>query len=293
MELRQLKYFLAVAEHLNFSRAAEALYISQPALSYQIAELEKELGAELFVRDRRKVYLTAAGGSLLEPARSVLNASQGILNLASHGFPADNELGNLCIGFDSTEDHFECTGVTETIARFSNRYPGVGMQYRQRSFSDCVDALVFGQLDMAVLVLHYSLGLPPELASIPVHSDRLTLVCEKDDTLKSCEDIIGKYPLILVQERPRGQSRVMRCMEDLGLDPRTYVVDSIPASFIFAQAGNGAMILPRNYFKQHKYHGLMAVDIPGDGAKISHVLAWNKNQNNHMVQHLVNEFVEA
>lgn len=52
MELKQLEYFLKVAEQLNFSRAAESLYISQPALSYQIAELEREVGAELFVRDR-------------------------------------------------------------------------------------------------------------------------------------------------------------------------------------------------------------------------------------------------
>lgn len=72
MELKQLEYFLKVAEQLNFSRAAESLYISQPALSYQIAELERELGAELFVRDRRKVSLTPEGEALMLPAQEML-----------------------------------------------------------------------------------------------------------------------------------------------------------------------------------------------------------------------------
>ena len=61
MELRQLKYFLVTAETLHFSRAAEVLYMSQPALSKQIAELEKELGVTLFVRDKRGVQITPAG----------------------------------------------------------------------------------------------------------------------------------------------------------------------------------------------------------------------------------------
>ena len=65
MELKQLEYFLKVAEQLNFSRAAESLYISQPAMSYQIAELERALGAVLFVRARRKVSLTPGGGALM------------------------------------------------------------------------------------------------------------------------------------------------------------------------------------------------------------------------------------
>ena len=72
---RDLRYFVAVAEELHFTRAAERLFVSQPALSKQIRSLERQLGAELFVRDRHGVTLTPAGAVLLPYARDVLGAA--------------------------------------------------------------------------------------------------------------------------------------------------------------------------------------------------------------------------
>src|SRR5207247_5358320 len=75
LEVRHLRYFLAVAEELNFSRAAEHLHIAQPALSAQIRVLEKQIGLDLFVRTTRKVELTLAGELLLADAREIVELS--------------------------------------------------------------------------------------------------------------------------------------------------------------------------------------------------------------------------
>src|SRR5713101_9918947 len=97
MELRHLRYFVAVAEERHFGRAAERLGISQPPLSQQIQSLERELGTQLFHRIPRRLELTNAGAVLLEDARWILaRAEQAVRNVGRAG---RGELGQLCVGF--------------------------------------------------------------------------------------------------------------------------------------------------------------------------------------------------
>src|SRR4051794_41794691 len=85
MELRHLRYFVAVAEELPFRRAAERLHVSQPPLSQQIRALETELGVTLFERNRRRVDLTAAGAALLVEARAILASVDHAVGLTRRG----------------------------------------------------------------------------------------------------------------------------------------------------------------------------------------------------------------
>ena len=100
VHLRNLRYFVAVAEELHFSRAAERLHVSQPALSKQIRQLEQQLRFPLFRRDRRRVELTAAGEALLPRARRLLAAWDA--SLAEAGTRASDEARLLRVGFQTS-----------------------------------------------------------------------------------------------------------------------------------------------------------------------------------------------
>lgn len=131
MHLRELRYFVAVAEHLHFTRAAEALYVSQPALSKQVRALEAQLRVELFVRDRRSVRLTAAGQALLGEARTVLEAwSRAETVLAG---AAARTQSTLVVGMSTGLGR----GLLPAVrARFAAAAPRALLQVRQVPWSD-------------------------------------------------------------------------------------------------------------------------------------------------------------
>src|SRR5687767_996440 len=97
MELRQLRYFVAVAEELSFSRAAKRIHISQPPLSRQVSGLERELGVRLLERNHHSVSLTAAGAVFLHHARDVLSGVENAASTARRA--AQGEIGSLALGF--------------------------------------------------------------------------------------------------------------------------------------------------------------------------------------------------
>jgi DNA-binding transcriptional LysR family regulator len=144
MELRHLRYFVAVAEELHFTRAAERLHIAQPPLSQQIRALEEELGVQLFVRTRRSVALTDAGGALLVRARELL--------AAAHALPeelrrvARGEAGELRIGFTSTLPLTRL--LRDTVAGHRAAYPHVALQLREMHTAAQFEALRRGELDV-------------------------------------------------------------------------------------------------------------------------------------------------
>ena len=146
-DLWQLRYFIAVAEQLQFGRAAASLHISQPPLSRAIRALEERLGMALFVRNRRKVELTPAGVRLLEDARRTLGQLERTV-LELRGM-ASGERGRLRIGFVSLADY----GVLPSLLKsYKAARPGVQLALREMLSPEQSLALAAGELDFGLLL---------------------------------------------------------------------------------------------------------------------------------------------
>jgi DNA-binding transcriptional LysR family regulator len=149
MEFRQLRYFLAVAEHLHFTVAAERLGIAQPPLSQQILKLERELGTKLFMRYPRRVELTEAGVILRERAQRVLDEANDAFEHVKKA--ARGESGHLSIGFaGSTVFH---PSVASTLRKFRQTYPDVIVRTEESNSTALLDKVIEGRVDCAIVRL--------------------------------------------------------------------------------------------------------------------------------------------
>ena len=146
MELRVLKYFLAVARHENISRAAEELNLTQPTLSRQLAELEEELGAALFVRGKRKTQLTEAGMFLKMRAEEITALANKTLEQFAH---ADEMVeGDVYIGCGETEGMRE---IIRAVAPLHTSYPRIRLHLTSGNEEMVTDRLQKGLLDFGLL----------------------------------------------------------------------------------------------------------------------------------------------
>ncbi|MGM3173228.1 LysR family transcriptional regulator [Dickeya lacustris] len=173
IELRHLRYFIAVAEELHFGRAAEKLHISQPPLSQQIQILEAQLGAQLFERNNRNVRLTQAGAQFLKEAWAIIHQ----VNQAAERTRRiqRGEIGELNIGFTSSAPFVK--PVSRGLLQFRQRYPEVHIQMQEINTKQQIAPLLDGKLDLGVMrnnplpeMLHHQLLLHEPMVAV-VHEE--------------------------------------------------------------------------------------------------------------------------
>ncbi|CAL9614193.1 HTH-type transcriptional regulator GltC [Streptomyces sp. enrichment culture] len=249
MELRQLKYFVAVAEEANFTRAAERVHISQPGISAQIRQLEQQLGATLVNRSGRTAGLTAVGEVALGHARAVLAAAEALREAVDEM----NGLvrGRLVVGMVTA---CTVTPLFDALAAFRRAHPGVGISLIEDDSAVLVERVREGAVDLALIGA--AGRLPQDLDGWPVVSEPLVAAVPPDHPLAvrdgiTLAELCGE-PIVCL---PRGTG--IRAVLDQnaaahGLTPAVALQASAPGAVIdLALRGLGVAVLSRSMVAEH------------------------------------------
>ena len=241
--LRQLEYMAAVAQHGTFGGAADAVHVSQPAMSAQIAELEQRLGVALFERDRHGARLTAEGEAVLIAARQVLDDVDRLLEVAAER--SDDLIGPLRIGVIPTMAPYLLPTVVRETTR---RYPQAELHLAERRTSDLVAAIEAGDLDVGLLATPVP-EIGPSLAVTELARDRFVLALPEGHPYagrsRLPQSALGSLPMLLLEEGHCLRSHAQAACSIIGASPlgSTHAT-SLPAAVQMVAAGIGGTLLP-------------------------------------------------
>jgi len=246
VELRQLEYFVAVAKHRHFGRAAEAVYVTQPALSQQVQRLEAELGIALLRRTSRGVELTPAGEDLLARAETILaqvTQARGAM---------DEHAGVVRGAVRVAATTADALRLPEVLAAFHREHPGVRLALRHASASEVLALVRRGAVDLAVL----SLGSEPVdgLTVTPLAEEPLRAIAAPGESLNAAavaiEDLRGR-PFVLGEPGTALRASVMDACQKHGFSPVPLLEVSDPATVRFlVSAGLGVSLVPQSWLDQ-------------------------------------------
>lgn len=246
MDLRQLRYFAAVAKHGSISVAAQAIHIAQPALTRQIQALEDELETRVFERTTRGVKLTDAGRQLLVDANQLLDSASAIRERAQRA--GRGESGHLSLALPVMQSLVP--KIAEVLRRYRKEVPGVGITLHHLLSDVQLAQIADGRLDAGFMLFR-----PPEdnsLEGIPVFSERMLLAYpadwkwpkrKKPKVLKDLQDL--EFVWLPRTAAPAWHDRLIHCFYDAGFIPRTAVHGVDAASMLtLVAAGMGCTVLP-------------------------------------------------
>lgn len=291
MELRHLRYFVAVAEELNFRRAAERLHIAQPPLSAQIKGLEDELGTKLFERSTREVHLTAAGEALLGHARSLLAAAA---MAEQHVKNADQGLvGTLRIAILAPA---ATSKLAKILRAYRNKFPGVQFNMRELTSPEQIEELRSDEIDVGVLRPPIIF---PELESRSFEEASMVLAVPTGHRLAHLRKIrwadFDKQSLVLIH--PRLQHAYYdpffaEC-EKAGAKPVVgQYANDIQSKMWLISAGLGVAPTTRT-IAETKRPGLTFRELPSPLPKVKTVIAWKRTNHSPALRHFLECFSET
>ncbi|WNF00728.1 LysR substrate-binding domain-containing protein [Streptomyces luomodiensis] len=247
MELRQVRYFLALAEECHFGRAAARLHVAQPALSQQIKHLERELGTALFHRSTRQVELTEAGRHLTGYARAlVAEAERARTHMAEL---ATGRAGRVSVGFIGTATYDVLPHVARAVRA---RLPDITLDLHGELLTpQLVDGLLTGSYDLAVF--RSGTASIEGLHLTPLRSERLVAVLPAGHPLATGRHVslgdLADEPFVIHPAQPRSSmyDRVLSACGRAGFQPASLVeVGETATLVVFVAAGHGVALVPQS-----------------------------------------------
>ena len=274
MELRHLRYFVAVAEELNFTRAAQRLHTAQPSLSQQIQDLEQEVGVPLFIRTKRSVKLTAAGTAFLDEAR--LTLAQSRRAIASARKAAQPGERTLVLGFGPPAEIKLFPG---TLTSLRASFPKLRLEFRSMTTLQQREALLHNEIDLAFLrpPIH-----EPSLEAIPVLREQLVAVLPADHPLAGEGPLdfaeLSGYPFIEISPLHSGNlfDLVRGAAQERGVQLNTIQqVVNVLTLLALISLGEGYTLLP-DYAESLVFRNVTTRRLTPPAIEADLLMAWRK-----------------
>ena len=293
MQIRQLEYFVAVCEHLNFTKAARQFYISQTAVTLQIKALEEELGVTLLYRTNRKVELSPAGRTFLDDAKAILRRAH---DAADRARKADTGFsGHLNLGYIKG---YEKTFLPDVLSEFHTQYPNISLSLYRDNVAELYDGIFDGTLDLIFNILYSFDDMEDmnEMKYILLKEYPLLAVMPVSHPLSHRTSILREelkgYPLVDIKksEDKYGEVKtIAAAFTRAGFIPEVeYVSDDIETSILAVAAGLGYALLPSYITDNIAIHEkVTAVPIEGEEKQIPIIAAWNKANSNPAIERLI------
>ncbi|MGG0651081.1 LysR substrate-binding domain-containing protein [Bacillus mycoides] len=283
MDIRKMKYFITVAEELNFSRAAERLMMAQPPLSQEIRKLEEELGIQLLHRTKRMVELTDAGKIFLEGARQTL--LQVDRTIKETQLADEGKIGHLIIGFvDSTET------VIDILKTFRERFPKIQLILREMTTDQKIKALYEKQIHIGFIRSKQNNEI---LVSEVCSEECLKLVLHEEHPLVSLHNISIKSlvdePFILFPRHfgTNFYDLIISYFWEHGVS-LNIVQEAIQMQTIvnLVAAGMGISVVPSSV-ESYKKSGVMYKDIQENTPKINLYVGWRQDEKSVVLENFL------
>ncbi|ARV62435.1 LysR family transcriptional regulator [Nostocales cyanobacterium HT-58-2] len=291
MELRHLRYFVAVAEELHFGRAAERLHMTQQPLSQQIRQLEDELGVLLFHRTKRQVQLTEAGKAFLLEARQILLKAAQAVEIARQ--VARGESGRLKIGFSGFATY---SVLPKALRIFRDRFPGIELDLEEMTTSAQVQALQEQQI-------HLGLMIPPvsdtTLTLEPILREPLVVILPETHPLATQLELalptLANESFILVSRHlePGYYDQCISLFQQAGFSPKVVQKASQKQTILgLVSAGLGVSLAPASIRNIHRT-GVVYITLNTSNAEVELVAVWRQNEPSPVLQTFLKVVKEA